>query len=320
MNFDMFVKMQKDWQGTVDILARLVKATTCLIIRFDKSDIEIFVSSNTTGNIYHAGERYNIEDSEFLIERIKATNEQLLISNIDIQEELKNSVLKKKGIKSFLSVPINWSDKTFFGALIAIDNKPNNFSYEYKELVKQFKLLIEKYLELVEKNQTIEYLASIDSLTKIYNRRVLFEKFTEELNRSFRYGRKLSILMIDVDHFKTINDRYGHPIGDNVLEEIAKKINNMKRSVDIFGRYGGEEFLMIMPETGIENAKVFAERIRNEIKKMTIFNGINNIKVTISIGITEKNGDINIFSIIERADKCLLEAKKNKRLCIWRVS
>lgn len=316
MNSDMLSKMQKDWQGSADILARIIRAAACLIIRFDEDDGEVFVSSNTTGNIYHVGERYKIADSGFLVERIRTTNKHLLVSDVESQEEWKESPSIKNGVKSYLGWPINWSDGTVFGALVILDNKPNKFSHEYIELTKQFKLLIEKYLELVEKNETIEYLASIDSLTRIYNRRVLFEKFTEELNRSFRYGRELSVLMIDVDHFKTINDKYGHPVGDTVLEEIAQEINSMKRSVDIFGRYGGEEFIIIMPETCLEKAMIFAERIRNKIKEMTIFNGPNNIKATISIGVTEKNGDINIFSIIERADNCLLEAKKT-RDCVY---
>lgn len=315
MNSDMLSKMCKDWQGSVDILARIIGVAACLIVRFDEEDAEVFVSSNTKDNIYHVGQKYKIANSDFLIERVRSTNKPLVVSDISTQEEWKNSQSIKDGVRSYLGWPVNWSDGTSFGALVVIDNKPNEFSYENIELGNQFKLLMEKYLELLEKNETIEYLASIDSLTKIYNRRVLFEKFTEELNRSFRYGRELSVLMMDVDHFKSVNDKYGHPVGDIVLEEVAKTINQMKRSVDIFGRYGGEEFIIIMPETPLEQAKIFAERIRKKIEENVILHGLNNIKVTISIGVTEKNGDVNIFSVIERADKFLLQAKKTRN-CI----
>ena len=130
---------------------------------------------------------------------------------------------------------------------------------------------MEKYLELIEKNKTIEYLASIDSLTKIYNRRVLYEKFDEELNRSFRYGRELSILMLDIDHFKSINDKYEHPVGDLVLEKTTEVICSLKRANDIFGRYGGEEFIIVMPETSLSQAKIFAER---PIAKTALYKGI----------------------------------------------
>lgn len=152
-----------------------------------------------------------------------------------------------------------------------------------------------------------------DFLTQCYNKKeteILVEKFLKE---SIRYNTPLSIMMLDIDHFKRINDTYGHLAGDYVLKEVAKTIKNSIRQSDICGRFGGEEFLIALPNTKLSGAMKLAERIRKTIEE-GIFNFENyNIKVTLSIGITSASKSDSLFSLIERADEALYEAKKKGR-------
>ncbi len=164
--------------------------------------------------------------------------------------------------------------------------------------------------ELEEKNREIKILAETDSLTRTYNRRKVFEKLEEEMIRSERYGNHLSVIIFDIDLFKSVNDTYGHLVGDKILYEIAKIVKQNIRKPDIFGRYGGEEFIIILPETNSKGATGLAEKIRKIIEKHDF--GIDR-KVTISLGVTSyKYGD-TVDSLISRADKALYKAKEAGR-------
>ncbi len=159
-----------------------------------------------------------------------------------------------------------------------------------------------------ELEENLRKLATIDQLTGIYNR-YAFEKFFEkEINRAERYKTKFSIIMFDIDNFKNINDIYGHQIGDRVLKEIVKVVKKNIRKSDIFARWGGEEFMILVPIKNRTDAYKIAEKIRKKIEKHR-FDGIKNI--TISIGVAfYKEGD-SIKTVIRRADTALYQAKKS---------
>lgn len=143
-----------------------------------------------------------------------------------------------------------------------------------------------------------------DPLTGVVNRRGIDERLTEEIARARRYDHPLSILMIDLDDFKRINDTLGHPAGDTVLQHVAAAITHSIRAIDIAGRYGGEEFLVILPETATTGAEIVAERIRASVETQQ--------RVTVSIGITElEYADTTTNNIIARADEHLYEAKRS---------
>ncbi|MCL4457847.1 MAG: diguanylate cyclase [Nitrospirae bacterium] len=156
----------------------------------------------------------------------------------------------------------------------------------------------------------IEKMATTDGLTGIFNRRHLMIRFEEEFKRAKRLKNDLSCIILDIDHFKSINDSYGHLVGDKVLRDIANHIARSIRTYDILGRYGGEEFLIILPETDFEEAKNLAERIRIAIKEKPIWN----IEVTVSLGIASKSDkDESEDDIIKRADDGLYKAKNSGR-------
>lgn len=163
--------------------------------------------------------------------------------------------------------------------------------------------------QIEEKNKMLQKLAITDGLTQLLNHKAIFEKLEEEIKRKIRYDYPLSILMLDIDHFKKINDTHGHQQGDRVLSKVAETINKTSREVDQIGRYGGEEFLVIFPNTNVKQAHNAAERIRKQVEKIQFSEGI---KVTISGGVVEYNAE-NVLEFVEKGDKQLYRAKEAGR-------
>jgi len=172
-------------------------------------------------------------------------------------------------------------------------------------------------IELQEKKKLEKILlheVATDSLTGILNRRAFFDTCVKEMNIAKRYEHDLSFIIIDIDYFKDINDTYGHLNGDVVLIDLVNTIKKTIRTTDIFGRIGGEEFAVLMPQTNLDNATQLAERIRRNIEKSEIFFDDQRINVTVSIGLSYlKTEDSIIQHILRRADEALFKAKKNGR-------
>jgi len=162
--------------------------------------------------------------------------------------------------------------------------------------------------KLEEARQTIEQIAITDQLTEVFNRRHIMSRFEEEFEKFKRLKKNVSCIMADVDNFKAVNDSYGHLVGDQVLKAISHRIRNTVRAYDILGRYGGEEFLIIMPDTSLEDARELADRIRTRVKEETV----NNATITLSLGVVcVEESDRSVDDIIRRADQNLYKAKKD---------
>lgn len=161
---------------------------------------------------------------------------------------------------------------------------------------------------LEEARLDAENLARFDALTGILSRRAILESLDDEIERAKRHGHNLACLMLDVDRFKTINDTHGHQFGDQALQRIAQVIAELCRTSDHLGRYGGEEFLIVLPETRIDGALRFAERVRRAVAETNL--NRHELRTTLSIGATEWHDDDDSSStIIAAADRALLEAK-----------
>jgi diguanylate cyclase (GGDEF)-like protein len=171
-------------------------------------------------------------------------------------------------------------------------------------------VIVDDNTELMEANLKLKDMAITDGLTKLYNHKHSYYKLEEEITRATRYGNKLSIIMLDIDHFKAINDAYGHQIGDKTLVAISQTLKNNLREIDYAGRYGGEEFIVILPQTGLDNAYVTAERIRRAIESTRFEKG--KIKITISGGVVEFKEESALI-LIGKADELLFKAKQNGR-------
>ncbi|MCX7747891.1 MAG: diguanylate cyclase [Clostridia bacterium] len=147
------------------------------------------------------------------------------------------------------------------------------------------KELEEKNRELTEKNEILQQIAITDGLTGLYNKSYIISRASNEILRASRFKEMISFIMIDIDHFKKINDTYGHLTGDLVLKEVSKQLKNSVRDIDILARYGGEEFLVICPNTDTKGAKVLAERIRRNVERISLKLNSDSINITASIGV-----------------------------------
>lgn len=171
---------------------------------------------------------------------------------------------------------------------------------------------------LLMQNRVLSEISARDTLTGLYNRWYVMEKIDSEMNRSIRSGSPVSVLMLDIDHFKNINDSFGHTAGDSVLRTFGQVLRDSCRVYDVPGRYGGEEFCIVLPDTRIDNTTVVAERIRERLAASRFEVGEHAISVTASIGIAGMDspaGDdpVSPSALIDRADRALYFAKNRGR-------
>jgi diguanylate cyclase (GGDEF)-like protein len=169
--------------------------------------------------------------------------------------------------------------------------------------------------QLANANRQLAELAVTDPLTALPNRRYLFQELEREFQRARRYGHPLSVMLLDLDHFKQVNDTRGHPVGDRVLQLVGKVLSSSVRSTDLAGRVGGEEFMVIAPETGIDVVSIVAERIRQNIRRRSQAAGERLPTVTVSIGIstTEHPDAGSSEELVKQADEALYQAKRGGR-------
>lgn len=221
-----------------------------------------------------------------------------------VKESLKIKRRRYESIKKVESsiLEVSYLSSAFEDMSESIHRYQNSLEEQVKERTK----------ELIEKNQELLKLSITDKLTEIYNRAKLDKTLQEEFNRSKRYKTEFSVILIDIDFFKKVNDTFGHQIGDDVLKESAQVLKNSIRLTDVLGRWGGEEFLIISPQTNLEGAVKIAEHINNAIKLYKFKTYPN--KVTMSIGVASYFEDMSkIEEILLNADKSLYKAKENGR-------
>lgn len=166
------------------------------------------------------------------------------------------------------------------------------------------------YFELEQSREEIHTLANTDDLTQTFNRRYFFELAERELERSRRNGHSLAIILFDIDDFKHVNDNHGHLAGDFVLQETCQACKAIVRPYDVFARFGGEEFIFLLPDTDEKRARAMAERLRYLISEQAVTYNEIDIRLTISIGIAIFNpGNDTLDDVISRADSALYQAK-----------
>ena len=188
----------------------------------------------------------------------------------------------------------------------------------YTELEQRMLGLQRENLDLLVKNRALAEVSSRDALTGLYNRWYVIEKIDSEINRAIRHGSPMSLLMLDIDHFKRINDTWGHTAGDEVLKGVGRLLRDSCRVYDVPGRYGGEEFCIVLPETQLGNTEAVAERIRKRLETTELTCGGEAVVVTASIGIAgmdepASNEILSPAALIDRADRALYSAKSRGR-------
>lgn len=288
----------------------------------DFKDEEIF-SVKTTFNVNEGLNGYVLRKNEALV--ISDLRKNLKIEGdfiesgddgtkeVNFHPRYTNSEETSCGYRSFLAVPFETIKKA--GIITLESKKPSFFNMENKEILKKLTVTLGGALDRASYYSELKHLATTDGLTRIPNRRAFDEKLTLEIQRSERYNLKMQLLMIDIDHFKIFNDNYGHLVGDEVLRQVAQSLAKMIRSIDGIGRYGGEEFSILLINTNTEQAIKKAEMIRSQIEKKAFSFEGSEYKLTISIGVAEFNKKTmqNAKDFIRVADKALYASKNAGR-------
>lgn len=200
------------------------------------------------------------------------------------------------------------------GAITVSASVPSAFTEDDQRLLSSFAATASTAIYNSVLYAETQNLAIHDSLTGKLNRRTLFEYGQREVDRSRRFGHHLSVLMFDVDHFKGVNDKYGHSTGDKVLVTIAERCSNVIRHVDLLGRYGGDEFAVLLPEADIATAREIANRLRNSVLNTPIDTEAGLVSVSISVGVAQAEPGITKFpALLHKADQALYRSKQQGR-------
>lgn len=211
--------------------------------------------------------------------------------------------------RSMASAPLR-SKGQVFGFLNLESSQPGFYNQQHADRLQAFADQAAVAIENARLYAEVQQYAITDELTDIYNRRGLFELGRREVERAHRYGRSLSAVMIDTDKFKEINDTYSHAAGDHVLKTLAERWKASIREVDILGRYGGDEFVILLPETDLDNALQVADRLRQAICSKPIDTPVASIPLSVSIGVACLTDAIKSFDeLIDKADEALFRSK-----------
>ncbi len=269
------------------------------------------------GVIEGLAEKLRIPKGEGIAGQVATRGEPLLVQDLELDPRVLQKNRGHYKTRSFLSVPLKIGDRTI-GVLNLSDKVSGEvFTEDDLQLIQSFASHAVVVLErnvLYGQTEELKRLSITDPLTGLLNRRYFQERLEEEIARSRRHGRSLSLMMLDIDGFKTYNDTFGHPSGDRLLKLVSEAIMRTVRSMDIVARYGGDEFLVLLPETEPARAAQIAERIRGDVADVALEPGSTPargiVAVTVSIGIAgyPRNG-ATLEEIISQVDRALYQAK-----------
>ena len=303
-------------QKIVERAVRMLRVSLGEILLLEKETRELNVVAQYPFHANRLG--LKIKPGEGAMGRVAATKKPLIINTYKSSSNaLPHEVAE--GVEAVMDVPLLKGEECIGVLGVSSRVKSHRFTTDDLSLL----IVLASQATLAIRNaqlyQEVRHLAFTDGLTGINNRRRLFELAEKEYRRATRYGRPLSVMLMDIDHFKSINDQHGHVAGDAVLTWFANECSGIiRQKIDVIGRFGGEEFAVLYPETGLAPAIDAAARIRKRVSQTKVDLGNDAaIHITISMGIASLSNDreVTLDHLIERADKALYTAKQ-KRDCL----
>ena len=223
-------------------------------------------------------------------------------------------------LQSHLTLPLTLEGE-IIGCISLNSDRTNAFDAQDLQFFSVIGYQMAASLKHFQRFSSLKSMAIYDTLTKVFNRRYLEERLGVETQRSFLTGVPLSVVMVDIDHFKKVNDTFGHAGGDKVLSEIAALLKNSVRKDDVVARYGGEEFILILPGAPVERTSAIAERIRESVESTSFDMGSTKIRVTISLGVSNfpSHPAKSKEELVQMADGALYQAKRGgrNRVCVY---
>jgi diguanylate cyclase (GGDEF)-like protein len=249
---------------------------------------------------------------EGMTAKILSRTEPFILSNALKEPTFNNPIALREGIRSLIAVPLYFNDK-IIGILYVDDFEVRTFSESEVRLVSILATQAAIAINNAQMHEKAKWLAITDGLTEVYNHRFFQEQLSKEIKRAERYNHSISIIMMDLDYFKEYNDFFGHKKGDEVLKIIARLLTECTRKSDLVPRYGGDEFVVILPETQKEKALELAERIRAKIEGSVLVKAeeFENGNLTISLGVASYPDDAKTAGeLIDKVDEVLYLAKR----------
>ncbi len=302
-------RADEDVLGAKDVFGKIIEQkdkAQAEKAKLEREAMQIFTLYDMTKEITR---HFNEQDAFNIFYR--KLKENVIIEDCQLVHDIGES-FKGGALPSEYSVFVLKSKEKKLGVLLYKGLEPKDRE-KFAILAHQFALALRR-LKLYK---DIETLAITDGLTGVYTRRYFVERFDEEIKRASLRKSGLSFLMIDADHFKMVNDQHGHLAGDQVLKEISNIIQENVREIDIVGRFGGEEFCVVLPDTEMEGARVVAERIRKSAEKRPIKAYDSTLRVTLSIGVAVYPSDGKLLEeLMDKADWALYRAKSQGRNCV----
>jgi len=320
---DFPANIRQIWRVFLADLRNLIEVDVCSLFLVDEDTHEFalkYVSPDDKRKVCQKEINFQIECGIFswIINRRQPS----LIPSLTFENE-----------KSIIMLPLTSTKRTLGVVLLHTPIQESLITQENMKLLtmlaKQYSLVMEntilyerlrkKHSSLERANSEIRLLSRTDSLTGCYNRGYLNDHLTHEIKRALRYRHSLSVTLADIDHFKKVNDSFGHQCGDMVLKEFVQSIMSLIRSdMDWLARYGGEEFLLVLPETSVGNASRMAERLRKHLEKKVIEWEGEKLSITASFGVTGFSAskpfeEVSLEALINAADKYLYQAKNEGR-------
>jgi len=300
------MSIQMIFEGFAQELKKVVDIDWATIALIDGNELYFMALSSTIGSAWQPEERIPLEGTATEL----ACRERQAVYEPDLKRHHRFWTWEshvKQGISSVVYLPLSVTDR-IIGSLILASRKPNAYNRRQIELLEKVALQIAAPVENAQLYAQLEQRSRIDVLTGLFNRRHFEEQLKEEVSRHSRYGNEFSISMLDLDNFKSYNDAYGHPAGDILLSQIGKIIKSSIRNVDQAFRYGGDEFVVILPQTARGDAYVVAERVRAQIAEEMEKRAI---AVTCSIGLASYPADgVVADELVDVADNALYHAKR----------
>lgn len=294
------------WQKTVNLLASMYHAPASFLVQYTPKGFQVTISSEQVSNPYPAG--IVIEpDVNIFCRKIVESKKPLYVSNAlmdpcwDTNPEVHND-----GFRSYFGVPILWPDGEPFGTFCVMDYEVTDYQGPYLELIHQLKDILESDLQLVEAFSELQQLAVTDPLTKVNNRRGFYSIANQRINLAKKNDNRLALFYIDIDRFKTINDKHGHNIGDKVLVSVAETLKDNIRSYDVVGRLGGDEFGVLL--TIKEYSEI--EAFENTVSQCRLSEELC-VDFSLTLGHVEIDPSRDFEDMLTEADKMMLSRKSS---------
>ncbi|MBU0908694.1 MAG: sensor domain-containing diguanylate cyclase [Proteobacteria bacterium] len=317
LELNQVLGLQAVFEATIKTVKQLTSADFIAISLLEGEEHRIVIASGPKSS--HFNDLSFPADDGLVGQAIKLR--RWMPTHANFQEDIPvfSNSMRIAGLESLLILPLLKGEQEAIGALTVAGRKPDMFPKERREILEVIACQVATKIELGRAHEKIYQLATTDGLTGLANHRTFQHAFDNMLQRALRQSIPLTMVLCDLDYFKKINDTYGHPFGDAVLQEVAVVLAGTVRQVDLAARYGGEEFALLLENSNITGARKQVERVRRAISALEFHHSGNIIKISMSFGLASFPQDAeNKNDLIKKADQALYHAKargRNRSVC-----